>query len=299
MLEFREMQISDRDMVNEYLSMDPAFMSDRTFLSLFVWCDYYKIKICKTDDTLYFEGRYGEDSIMFFVPLTKGDFQKAMQQLEEYVKTQDKPYKLYKVSKAQKTYFEKEMPGKFEFVENRNSFDYIYNSEDLMNLVGKKYSSKRNHINKFLTQYEGEWIYENMNVKEHFDEIMQFQVEWCKNHGDEDCENLPETLAIKKTLTYFDELGCAGGILRVRGKIAAVTIGKKTSDKLFSVMFEKGDIFVNGCYPMINQQFAQNNFSGIPFVNREEDMGIEGLRKSKQSYYPAELTLKYIAIPVS
>lgn len=298
MLEFRRIVVDDKEKMQEYLDLDGAFMTERCFANLFVWSEYYKIKVCFTENTMYLCSSHYKDYFLAFPPFTKGDFKRAVLNMLEFSNDHHEIVKFNTVSSKQREKMEK-IFGKdaFTFTENRDSMDYIYSGSDLMMLHGKKFSQKRNHINKFMSEYEDTWSYEDIDIIESYDDIVKFQIEWCLAKGDKDCESLPETLAIIKTLDYFKELDLSGGILRINGKMVAFTIGVKVSDILFDVFFEKANSDINGAYAMINQQFAQNNFEGIDYINREEDMGIDGLRQAKMSYNPLELTMKYIAEP--
>lgn len=294
-MEFRKFTIDDIDVVQSYLDIDGAFMAERNFVGLFLWCDHYKVKMCIEDDCLYMCSDRSEEYFMVFPPFTRGDFRKAFVKLIEYARTKNEYILVNSVSEVQK----EKLIGlfgedAFEFEENRGAMDYIYSSEDLMWLRGKKFSAKRNHVNKFLGAYGDNWSFEEMDPKVHRDDIINFQITWGTSRGETDTADSPETFSIKKALDNFNRLGLKGGILRVDGKMIGFTIGKRVSDYVFGVMYEKADISYEGAYAMINQQFAQRNFEGIPYVNREEDLGIEGLRKAKLSYNPVQLTKKYL-----
>ena len=294
-MEFRKFTIDDIDVVQSYLDIDGAFMAERNFVGLFLWCDHYKVKMCIEDDCLYMCSDRSDEYFMVFPPFTRGDFRKAFVKLIEYARTKNEYILVNSVSEVQK----EKLIGlfgedAFEFEENRGAMDYIYSSEDLMWLRGKKFSAKRNHVNKFLGAYGDNWSFEEMDPKVHRDDIINFQSTWGPSRGENDTADSPETFSIKKALDNFNRLGLKGGIIRVDGKMIGFTIGKRVSDYVFGVMYEKADISYEGAYAMINQQFAQRNFEGIPYVNREEDLGIEGLRKAKLSYNPVQLTKKYL-----
>ncbi len=110
-------------------------------------------------------------------------------------------------------------------------------------------------------------------------------------------EFLGETCALSIALKNRQALGIVGGILRLDGRPIAVTLGSESYKDTFTVHFEKADASVPGAYQMINQQFALNNFGKYTYIDREEDLGLEGLRKSKLSYYPEFITENYNAVP--
>lgn len=294
-MEFRNFTIDDIETVQGYLDIDGAFMAERNFVGLFLWCDHYKVKMCIEDDCLYMCSNRSDEYMMVFPPFTRGDFRQAFIKLIKYARTINENILVNSVSETQKERLI-DLFGEdaFEFEENRGAMDYIYSSEDLMWLRGKKFSAKRNHVNKFLGANGDNWSFEDMDPITHRDEVIDFQIAWGTKRGETDTADSAETFSIKKALNNFERLGLKGGILRVDGKMIGFTIGKKVSDQVFGVMYEKADIDYEGAYAMINQQFAQRNFEGVPFVNREEDLGIEGLRKAKLSYNPVQLTKKYL-----
>ena len=205
--------------------------------------------------------------------------------------------RFHSVTEQMRVEMEKAFPGEFEYTERRNSADYIYSRESLATLAGKKMHQKRNHFNKFIKQYEGRYSYSNM-TEEDVCEVLAFQRKWIQMASDKDAMNVLEyeTTAIEKLLSYFEKFSLRGGILRVDGDICAYCVGAKISDNAIDVMVEKGDYAYAGAYQAINKLFAENNCGDVEFINREEDMGIEGLRHAKLSYHPVELLTKYGAI---
>jgi hypothetical protein len=188
---------------------------------------------------------------------------------------------------------ENNFPGKFGITYVRDSADYVYHMENLKNLVGKKYHGKKNHINKFL-KINIDWKYECIS-DENTQECIEMVKEWCvQNSCCADKSKVAEVCVLIKGLQNRERLHMIGGVIRTNGRITAVTMGEKSNDTTFTIHFEKAYANVQGAYPMINQQFIIHELSAYAYVNREEDMGIEGLRKAKESYYPAFMTEKGI-----
>ena len=173
----------------------------------------------------------------------------------------------------------------------RDSADYVYETEKLSRLSGKKYHSKKNHVNKFKATYP-DWSYEPI-TKDNVEECFQMALRWRELNGcEEDEEKHAEICVALNFLRLFEELEMRGGALRVNGEVAAFTIGEQVGTDTLVVHIEKAFADVQGAYAMINQQFAEHEGTGFPYLNREEDMGEEGLRQAKMSYKPVFLIEK-------
>ena len=224
----------------------------------------------------------------------KGDRLAALDQIARDAAERGAPYRIYGCTPAQKEQTEALAPGRYVFTEDRDNFDYIYRREDLAELKGKKYHSKRNFINRFLQEYEGQWRYEPLDPGRHGGQILELHRLWCQRRADS--IGAAEGCAVRQALEHFEALEMRGGVLYLRDEMAAFTMGCLAGDTL-TVQIEKAMADVPGAYPMINHQFVANAGTDFDYVNREEDMGIEGLRKAKLSYRPIELSVKYLLEP--
>ena len=185
------------------------------------------------------------------------------------------------------------MTGRFEIEYVRDYADYIYETEKLATLAGKKLHAKRNHINKFKNLYPN-WTYESLN-DENVEDCFQMALKWRNQNGcEDDPEKNSEMCVTLNSLRLFKELELRGGVLKIDGKIVAFSLGEPICDDTFVVHIEKAFADVEGAYPMINQQFVQHECMDYKYVNREDDTGAEGLRKAKLSYRPAFLEEKGI-----
>lgn len=184
-------------------------------------------------------------------------------------------------------------PGKFDFEPLRDSFDYIYLTENLINLPGKKFHGKRNHIAAFMR--ENEWSYEPITA-DNLDECRAMNAEWERRNREKDPEAMDDELdAINISFENYFDLGFVGGLLRANGEVVAFTFGEEMNPEVFCTHIEKAYADVRGAYPMINLEFAANALSQYKYINREDDTGSEGLRKAKLSYCPDILLEKYMA----
>ena len=180
-----------------------------------------------------------------------------------------------------------------QFTADRDYADYVYLRSDLATLSGKKFQAKRNHINKFKKTYNYEYT---PITADRIRECLDLEAEWCKvNNCDQHEGTGNERRALIYALHNFDALGLTGGILHVEGKIAAFTFGMPINQDTFGVHVEKADTRIDGAYAMINYEFANHIPEQYIYINREEDLGIEGLRKAKLSYQPAIILEKYVA----
>lgn len=174
-------------------------------------------------------------------------------------------------------------PGMFRKEESVDDEDYIYETEKLISLSGKKYHSKRNFVNRF----EANYSYEYMPLTgENVLECLPALEEWFARHHEKMLFYFDEQEAILELLHNFDALGLKGAAIKIDGKIRAMTIGEFLPPDTAHIIIEKADIDYPGLYAVINQKFLEREWAGTRLVNREEDMGVEGLRKAKQSYHP-------------
>jgi hypothetical protein len=188
-------------------------------------------------------------------------------------------------------------PGLLTYEETRDTFDYIYDAKELIELKGRKFHQKRNHLNKFLKTYDGRFKYEEI-TRENFDEVYDFQNRWLlDNITPGNKESLKaEMRAIRRALKDYFALGFTGGIIRIDGHIAAYSMGTRLCTDSFLISVEKGDYAYDGIYQAINQMFAEKNCFDVKYINREDDTGSPGLRRAKLSYKPVILLTKYRAV---
>ena len=188
-------------------------------------------------------------------------------------------------------------PGEFAFEPDRDSFDYIYAQSDLAALAGKKYHSKRNHIARFVKD-NADWRYEEITPG-NLEECLAMANRWEALYTDRDPEGLEqEARALCRACAHYEAFGMRGGLLRVGGELIAFTLGEPLSRNTFATHFEKAYPQIPGAYQMINRCFAEHTLKGFAYINREEDLGSDGLRKAKQSYHPAILLEKYKATEI-
>ncbi len=263
-----------------------------------MWRGHYNTQVCFLEGFLLTKmtpADGGPDC--YLSPVGEGDLGAVIDAMEADSKERGIPYKLVSVAEPMIGRIETARPGKFTFShDNQDSDDYIYLAEKLRTLSGKKLQSKRNLVNRFKAAYENRWSYNDI-TPENTDEAFLFQLKWCKANGCDKDESLKgERFAITQTLENFEALGMKGGMLRVDNEVIAYTLGCRATEDMYIVQIEKADHNIPGAYQMINQQFVLRNCGDVKYVNREEDLGLEGLRKAKLSYHPVMRGVKYTAI---
>lgn len=292
-INFKRPELEDKDIITAYFKKAPSRSCERTFSNVFLWSRFYKVKYAIIEDTLVF--RNDEDGIAFSYPAGEPQCVKnALEFLMKYSEKQGYPFKLYHVTKELFTQLEGWYPGEFQVEYVRDAADYVYESEKLSRLSGKKLHSKRNHLNKFKALYP-DWGYESLN-DENLEECFQMALKWRNlNDVDGDSEKNAEMSVTLNSLRLYKELGEVGGILRISGEIVAFAVGEAICDDTFVVHIEKAFTDAQGAYAMINQQFVEHEcVDRYKYVNREDDAGAEGLRKAKLSYKPVFMVEKGI-----
>ncbi|MFY9198059.1 MAG: phosphatidylglycerol lysyltransferase domain-containing protein [Acutalibacteraceae bacterium] len=292
MREFREPVICDKPKIKEILSKTRQTTCEFCFGNIFMWAPVYGAEISMCEH--FFVCRSTDEKPSYSVPKGDGDFTKCIGALHEEALSQGNNLELYAITEQEKEELEILMPGKFSFIESRHNFDYVYSVEELATLSGKKFHSKRNHISYF--EKNNNWSYEEINSN-NMQECIEMNRKWEAQNIEKNPEGIGrEEIAITRAFEHFEELELKGGAIRVDGEIIAYTMGERLNDNTFCTHIEKALSDVRGAYQIINREFARNTISEYEFVNREEDLGIEGLRKAKLSYNPVMLVKKYRAV---
>lgn len=292
MLEFQPIEIKDKPIIEKYLNYEPYCGSDGSFANLFLWQHLYHTKYCISDDLLFISG--GTDGELgFMCPFGKGDLKKGFEKIAEYATQFSQTPFIDGVTEELREKMDRTCPDLFRYEENRDDSDYIYLSEDLANLEGKKYHAKRNHITKFMDEYYGRYRFEAIASK-NIDQVLEFEKRWFEIHmeQEQDLHLEEELIAIQLMLENFTALNARGGVLFADGQVIAYTMGTPGAKDLFVVQFEKADHDIPGAYPTINKLFSTDCLD-FKYLNREDDMGLQNLRKAKLSYHPYKLLIKY------
>ncbi|MDD2491947.1 MAG: phosphatidylglycerol lysyltransferase domain-containing protein [Bacteroidales bacterium] len=295
MIEFREIVLEDKEWIEKVLASSDFRGAEYCFTNLYIWQEVFKSKISRHKDFLLFTSGFGEETRYLFPP-GEGDLKEVISLLEADSIERGVPFKMIGLPPEAKSMVEELFPGEFTFSATRNSFDYIYESEKMISLSGKKLQSKRNHLNRFLETPN--WSYEEINP-DNIQDVRDFTVRWCIANGcKENQSKMWEICAVNKALSNFFDLKLNGGLIKVDGEIVAYAAGEKINSDTLIVHIEKADSNFRGAYQAINREFAIRHATNLKFINREDDAGEEGLRKAKESYYPAFMQEKYAAFKI-
>jgi hypothetical protein len=294
MIPFEPITIESKEIINSFTF--PSFYQncDFSFANMCSWQFLYRSEYAVMDDFLLLRFWIEEVRVVYMFPVGKGNMRNIIRIMEEDSLRNGHPLCLMGVTPDVAFELETIFPREFRYIPERDYFDYIYSRSDLVELKGKKYQSKRNHINKFNKEYRFEYLPITRDIAPL---CLKLEDEWCKNNGckcDEDLLN--ERRAMIYALQHFDQLDMIGGAIRVDDKIVAFSFGSPINKNTFGIHVEKADIRIEGIYSVINQLFASHIPEQYIYVNREEDLGVEGLRKAKLSYHPVILLEKNVAI---
>ena len=289
----------------EFQSLDPAIKPeyDRllhcagergceySFVNLYMWG---RQKAAFLGDHLVFFSQFNRKSVYLF-PVGTDDKKPVLEAIMEDARQRGIPCRITGLTPSDCDLLEGLFPGKFRFHPDRDSFDYVYDINDLADLAGRKFQRKRNHLNRFLSAHPDHRLVpitgENLPVVE------TLAARWYEMRlaADPTGDFHMEKAALKKALAHMDELGLEGLILYVGQEPVAMTLGSRLNETTFDIHFEKALDIADGAYAAINNGFAKHlreKYPELLWLNREDDLGLEGLRKAKLSYNPHHMMEK-------
>ncbi|KIO42702.1 DUF2156 domain-containing protein [Sanguibacteroides justesenii] len=293
MIQFKPIKIEDKEVITSYLLPDNNRDCNLSFVNLCSWQFLTDSCFAIVDDCLVIRFTLDEERVVYLMPVGRGDIKAVIGLLKEQAKVEGHPLRIHGVFPRMEEWLNREFPGRFEYILDRDYFDYIYWRKDLAELKGKNFQAKRNHVNKFKRMYSYEYTPLTPDLVPH---CLELEEKWCEEHDCDESESLEnERKALNFALRHFEELELTGGALWVDGEIVAFTYGVPVTHDTFAVHIEKADTRIEGAYNMINQEFASHLPEQYIYLNREEDLGIPGLRKAKLSYRPVMLLEKGFA----
>jgi len=266
-------------------------VSEYTFSNLFAWRHAYEFCLSRIDEALLVVSCQGGALSIFDPLMPSGPGKRRIALAAARAAGGFKNVRFIRL--PEDTALSLRQEKAFVLEEDADQFDYVYRAKDLVALQGAAYDGKRNFIRRFKDNYD----YEFLSLrKENLKDCFYFEEEWCQAKDCQRAEGLEkERQAMHQMLEHFEQLGIRGAMLRIQGKVEAVTLGEPLNPQTFVVHIEKANGRFTGIYQAINQMFCEQAARDYQFINREQDLGIAGLRKAKQSYHPAFLVKKYTA----
>ena len=292
MIEFKSLDLTQKEVYNEYLRNFGERGSEYSLSNLFIWGHQ---QVAVFPNGLAFFSRFMGKSVYAF-PLFRENPKEILDAIIADAQERGINCCITGMLEPDCQLLEQLYPGQFQFESDRDGSDYLYDINDLAELKGKKFQRKRNHLNRFKQTHEGYTV--EPITEDVIPEIQQLLDQWYTHHLEKnpDADICMEQVAIHKALRYRQELGMEGIFIRYEGQMIAMTMGSSLNERCFDVQFEKATD--ETAYVAINYEFARylrNKYPTLLFLDREEDMGIEGLRKAKLSYQPHHMVEKHWA----
>lgn len=291
-MQFTPLDINSKNIIDDFFNMQYIQASDALFGNLYIWHFSRKIEYVILHDCLVVITTYDGESPFIFYPLGRGDRKKALNNLMDYFSSQNIPFSINSMELHQKEELLSFMPNTFVIEQNRDRFDYLYKVEDLINLNGRKYHNKKNHLNRFFATYPN-FVYEKIDSNNAKWVLSSYKSWFSLDSITTGLRN--EFLGIESCLNNFSSLNMKGGLIKIDNNLGAFSLGEKINNDSVVIHIEKANKNYTGIYQAINQQFLENEWRDFKFVNREEDLGIEGLRKAKMTYHPIAFVEKFYA----
>ncbi len=278
----------------EFFKYKISRTSDYTIGAMYMWREFYNTSYTIYDDMILYKVRF-LNRTSFTIPVGTGSMDRAMNALKDYCREHGIPLWFCTVPEEGLPILLEEYQGTIPGMPSRDWADYLYLAEDLAEMAGRRYSGQRNHINKFKKLYP-DYKYTRI-TPENLPRVIEFLKNYEQNHGKEASLAQEEVRRSMELLPYIHQFKLPGAFIEVDGVIVSMAIGEIINDTMYCHI-EKANRDYPGSYQMIVKEFSSDmrNTYGIQYINREEDVGDEGLRTSKLSYHPHKLLDKYCVL---
>lgn len=289
-MDFKPLTLDDKERFKRYTK--DLRQSEASFANLYIWQHEAATELAEQDGALFVLLRNADSPFMLppFVPDPSQSMAPHMVAAEEYMRDHFGNFRLKCATADTVRRISWDCPGRYEFPYDENNSDYVYNTADLADLPGKRYHGKRNHISAFLRSHNPVLV---DYTDAYRDDCLLMQDEWARSGQGDPLAADEEYISILKALDNHEALGLKGMVVLLDGKVAGFTFGEQLTDDTALIHIEKANRDINGLFTYINQSFVDRNWSGTRYVNREEDMGIPGMRQAKRSYHPAFMLEKF------
>lgn len=288
--DFKPLSLEDRDQITLRLRRSPPVTSELTFTNLFMWRHHYQFQWCCSADTLLIVGKIGDGPPFGLPPVGRNDLTPAFNQLFDFLGRHTQKPEIRRVPEQLAQSYAAFLP--FEVIPDPDNSDYVYRTEFLINLGGRKYHRKRNHLKQFRKRYSYQYL---ALASDLIEACLDLEEQWCRLRSCvENPALLNEEMAIREALLHFDKLDCQGGVILVDDKVVAFSLGEQLNPDTAVIHLEKANPEFIGSYAVINQEFCRDAWRDFTYINREQDLGESGLRQAKLSYYPDHMSNKVI-----
>lgn len=291
MIPFKKLELSEKERYDSYLYQSPKQACEYTFANLFLWG---RKKAAERDGVLLLQSQFDRRSVYLF-PVGAGDLKAALDAIIHDAAMRGIPCCLAALTEQECQLVEQLYPGKFRFYCDRDSYDYVYSIDDLADLKGRKFQKKRNHLNRFEQEHPDALILPLDESTRAAAFLLAEQ--WYQNRcaADPNHDFHLEHQALHRAFAFYQRLGMEGVVLMEHGQVMAFAMGSRLNTDTYDIHFEKALDIADGAYAAINRGFARylrEKYPEVRWLNREDDLGIEGLRKAKLSYYPDHMVEK-------
>lgn len=293
MIDFKPIEMTDKPIFDEALRQDPPQTSELTFTNVYIWRNCYRPLWAVSNGCVLVIMNPKFDKPFGLPPFGTGNKAEALAQLCDRLKAISPEVRICRAGEEfVKTSVD---PDRYDVEEDRDNSDYVYLAQELITLSGNKFHSKKNFVNRFTANYEFEYKRLDRELVEGF---LDLQEKWCElKECVKDPDLFEEDRAVYEALTHYTDLDYVGGAIYIHSKVEAFAIGERLNESTGVIHLEKANTAIPGLYAAINQRFCTDVFSDLQYVNREQDLGVEGLRKAKQSYHPHHMVRKFTVIP--
>ncbi|MGM9818330.1 MAG: DUF2156 domain-containing protein [Paludibacteraceae bacterium] len=289
MLTFKKIELNDKSILNSFLFDEKTNLFTYRFEVLWLWRNVFDFQyaVCEQNNVLFIK-TFTKGVHYFLFPVGSKNLQACTELILNSAKQIGCEPIIGQITPENKSLLEQTFPNQFRFESNRDEFEYLYLTEKLCSLSGKKLQPKRNNINFLTKNYACSTEPVSANNME---ECFAFSHHWdTVLHSD-----FSENIAFYEALSAYKTLALDTLVLRLNGCIEGISIGCPLNNDVYLILFEKANPQIRGAYSLINRDFCRTYCTNYRFVNRAEDAGIEGLRKAKLSYYPDLLQEVFLA----
>ncbi|OGC04794.1 hypothetical protein A2276_02385 [candidate division WOR-1 bacterium RIFOXYA12_FULL_43_27] len=286
---FKELELADQAEIKKWFKKFPQTTCEMNFVNLYIWrhFDHYKLTIL--NDNLWIHVTPPNEAAFCYAPIGDNKIKESLEFCSN-----NSP----RLSRVPEGFVDKYIKGNknYKISCDPRNYDYVYLTEDLIGLKGKKFDGKRNHIKKFQKKYKYEYKQLNKNNYKECYTVLKNWEEQRKSLSDLAIKSQGD--AIKNLFDKFEELGVLGGGLAIDGKIEAFSLASELNPDTADIHIEIANPKFDGIFPAINNEFAKNELGRYKFINREQDLGLSGMRKAKLSYHPHHMERKFDIIKI-